>query len=849
MATISGALSKLRRCCFLIKRTEAWHWRAGLSPSLSSSSSFSLRSSATTSSRGDDEKSWEAADLGKQQQVPGKKQKKQRENLSAQFVDRIHVSSWKEVSRSLVSLSPGQDEDEKVLGEVNRRLQANLHKRSFYTEEDLSTLASHLAKLLIRQAYINQPTTAPASLQSKKKDSNKAIATTKTTTVLFSAFLEVLQRRFTWDEKRLFSSVLARLALLPPRTVEREVVEKALRFFVRKRDQKRDAALLDRDYLSKSIQALSKLKTKNDTANGRRRRRRAKNESKNNIISSKPNGNKPKGEEDELITISSTGTLVWDVSRVFRELPYTRAESVASFLQGAQELGFQPTNKGQKQFVSESLKEIVLSEDASCTDLARSLRTLLYWSNLGILNRGLVETVLGKFYAILSSESSSEMETAAAAAHNHDNAVAVDSGVESLNKPLMKPTYAAFMFGFISHKEDNFSSEQLDILMRYVLKCSSLGDIIEASERINRPIRYSFLQEFCNSYMAVVTADPDRYYDKIPDLLYGAAKTGLIVEAFKVHQLIEKFLDRSAGGIGAITKGTATTTKQIARMIYIIEKLDVSDDFNVDELIRDFYRSLQEQKATANELVIVLAAIASNKSSSHFRHDPLELISSFLDQVDECSRTELLPALQVILYLLISKAEEASAAKKKKKKAAQKKEEVPFVTTELDGETGSKKGRDRKSTQGESSSSTLAYSVAKTVFERFSQYKVGLFSSKEITEMLSTVAEVGYTPSMTNIRRCLQSIGKKKGEGKTTSLDLVNAMTALGRMEINFDERTKIVDAIIYSFGDNLETAASEDLANFLHSLAQLNFSPEASTLELLDKIDKLLIFRSKDIR
>ena len=109
--------------------------------------------------------------------------------------------------------------------------------------------------------------------------------------------------------------------------------------------------------------------------------------------------------------------------------------------------------------------------------------------------------------------------------------------------------------------------------------------------------------------------------------------------------------------------------------------------------------------------------------------------------------------------------------------------------------------------------------------------------------MLSTVVEVGYTPRKDSIERCLQSLAESSD---CTAIDLVNTMKTLGRMDDTMEIIDKrFVDRIIYLFSSKLDEAQTEDLSNFLHSLANLNFNPQASsTLELLDKIDKLLVER-----
>ena len=169
MATVSraGVLCKLRSCCSLIHR----HGQAAFGLSLSDSTSDSVstphafHSHSLTTSSGEKGESWEVAGLGlKEEDVQAKSKREENEKVSTsgassssssgstQFVDRIHVSSWKEVLRS-------QGE---VLEAVDKKLRWNLHKRAFYSEDELKTLASHLAKLLIRQAYVNQPSQGDA---------------------------------------------------------------------------------------------------------------------------------------------------------------------------------------------------------------------------------------------------------------------------------------------------------------------------------------------------------------------------------------------------------------------------------------------------------------------------------------------------------------------------------------------------------------------------------------------------------------------------------------------------------------------------------------------------------------
>ena len=536
---------------------------------------------------------------------------------------------------------------------------------------------------------------------------------------------------------------------------------KHLLLLLEKQKPEQETVLLDRGVLSKASELVSHVGTKAGT-----RSRQASHEIEN--------------------------VLTWQLARAYKVLPHTRAEHSSTFLTSLQKLGFEPKGRNQRRFVWSLVREILSAQDTRAKDVARLLRTLVRWGNHGVLNKHFAEKILGKFYATLLLSTSS-----------------------------MKPTYAAFMFAFISKQEHNFSGDQLNLLVQYSIKHKGqMGDIIEASERINRTINYTFLQELCNHYTASVIGNqvgPDASPCpwSIADLLYSAAKTEISLDSVKAHQLMEMFFDSELplsghndkvelnGEKGGASGGGGRTTKVLAQMIYAIEKLDTTGAFNVDNLIEDFYASSREEEATANELVIVLVAIA-NQIKSAKAYDIEELVVSFLRQVHACNRQELLPVLQAIVYILMSQ-----------------------VHSDAWINSGEKE---------------LARRVAEAVFERFSRY-LSSSTTKEVSEMLSTVVEVGFTPRKDSIERCLQSLAESSD---CTAIDLVNTMKTLGRMDDTMEIIDKrFVDRIIYLFSSKLDEAQTEDLSNFLHSLANLNFNPQASsTLELLDKIDKLLVER-----
>ena len=441
------------------------------------------------------------------------------------------------------------------------------------------------------------------------------------------------------------------------------------------------------------------------------------------------------------------------VRNMFHEVPSRSSGFNAKFLYTLQELGWRPSSKNDKKFVRSVLRQLAAAEDSTSVDIARVLRTVVRWQ----------------------SNDDSNMVTMMTAGIARDS---LDLFYGKLLQSYCPPTFASFMFSFISKKDSNFTSDDLELLTQYVASHKCLGEIIDQSERKNR-IDKEFLQQLCDSYMHFLLKLEEPCELSIADLFYSAAKADANLEPYKLNQLRERFLEAYDSSSG---------TKALAQMIYSVENLNLPlpMDFPLADVVDAFLASSRREGPSANEIASVLCAITN--LSVPFREDEMEevegLVRSYLEQLEGCNFSNLLPALQAVRKM----------------------------------------------------DSKLAPQVARKTVNVFDK-SLRLASLKEVSEMLSTVAEIGYRPKKAQTERFLHKL--VIDPNKCTSSELVDTMRALGKMKTNVNGAT--IDRVVYCFSNKLDKAETQELATFLQSLSQLNYDPRGSTLELLDRIDKHL--------